>query len=58
MKMEVVSCAGFVILFFSPLFLFDVGFQLSFASVFGILLLSDRLRNSLKNGLSQTQSTA
>ena len=30
--------SGLIILFFSPLFLFDVGFQLSFASVFGILL--------------------
>ncbi|MGB2979717.1 MAG: ComEC/Rec2 family competence protein [Candidatus Zixiibacteriota bacterium] len=38
MKMEAVSCASLVILFFSPLFLFDVGFELSFASVFGILL--------------------
>jgi predicted membrane metal-binding protein len=38
MKMKVVSCASLVILFFSPLFLFDVGFQFSFASVFGILL--------------------
>ncbi len=36
---NVVSFSGLVILFFSPLFLFDVGFQLSFASVFGILFL-------------------
>lgn len=40
---NVVSFAGLIILFFSPLFLFDVGFQLSFASVFGILLLYPRL---------------
>ena len=40
---NVVSFAGLVILFFSPLFLFDVGFQLSFASVFGILLLYPQL---------------
>jgi len=41
--LNVVSFAGLIILFFSPLFLFDVGFQLSFASVFGILLLYPRL---------------
>jgi len=41
---NVVSFAGLVILFFSPLFLFDVGFQLSFASVFAILLLYPQLR--------------
>ncbi|UCB52119.1 MAG: ComEC/Rec2 family competence protein [Candidatus Zixiibacteriota bacterium] len=41
--MNVLSFAGLVILLFSPLFLFDVGFQLSFASVFGILLLYPRL---------------
>ena len=40
---NVASFAGLIILFFSPLFLFDVGFQLSFASVFGILLLYPRL---------------
>lgn len=41
---NVVSFAGLIILFVSPLFLFDVGFQLSFASVFGILLLYPHLR--------------
>lgn len=41
---NVVSFAGLVILFFSPLFLFDVGFQLSFASVFAILLLYPELK--------------
>jgi|GEM_PF-722585 len=41
--MNVLSFAGLVILAFSPLFLFDVGFQLSFASVFGILVLYPRL---------------
>jgi competence protein ComEC len=40
---NVVSFAGLVILFFSPLFLFDVGFQLSFASVLGILVLYPQL---------------
>jgi competence protein ComEC len=40
---NVVSFSGLVILLYSPLFLFDVGFQLSFASVFAILLLYPRL---------------
>jgi competence protein ComEC len=41
---NVVSFSGLVILCYSPLFLFDVGFQLSFASVFAILLLYPELR--------------
>lgn len=41
---NVVSFAGLLILSFSPLFLFDVGFQLSFASVFAILFLYPQLR--------------
>ncbi len=41
---NVVSFAGLMILFVSPLFLFDVGFQLSFASVFGILLVYPKLK--------------
>jgi competence protein ComEC len=41
---NVVSFSGLVILFYSPLFLFDVGFQLSFASVFAIFLLYPELR--------------
>jgi competence protein ComEC len=40
---NVVSFAGMVILSVSSLFLFDVGFQLSFASVFAILLLYPQL---------------
>jgi competence protein ComEC len=40
---NLVSFSALVILLFSPLFLFDVGFQLSFASVFGIVLLVPRL---------------
>jgi competence protein ComEC len=39
-----VSFSGLAILLFSPLFLFDVGFQLSFASVFAILLLYPELK--------------
>ncbi len=40
---NVVSFAGLVILACSPLYLFDVGFQLSFASVLGILILYPQL---------------
>jgi len=40
---NVVSFAGLVILSVSPLYLFDVGFQLSFASVFAIVLLYPQL---------------
>jgi len=40
---NLVSFSAFVILLFSPLFLFDVGFQLSFASVFAIVLLVPKL---------------
>ncbi len=42
---NMVSFAGLVILSISPLFLFDVGFQLSFASVFAILLLYPQFKN-------------
>jgi competence protein ComEC len=42
---NMVSFAGLVILSVSPLFLFDVGFQLSFASVFAILLLYPRFKS-------------
>lgn len=44
---NIVSFAGLVILFVSPLFLFDVGFQLSFTSVFAILLLYPHFKNLL-----------
>ncbi|MCK4385814.1 MAG: DNA internalization-related competence protein ComEC/Rec2, partial [candidate division Zixibacteria bacterium] len=40
---NLVSFSALVILLFSPLFLFDVGFQLSFASVFAIVLLIPKL---------------
>jgi competence protein ComEC len=40
---NIVSFAALLILLFSPLFLFDAGFLLSFASVFGILLLYPKL---------------
>lgn len=44
---NMVSFAGLVILAVSPLFLFDVGFQLSFASVFAILLLYPQFKKLL-----------
>lgn len=44
---NMVSFAGLVILSVSPLFLFDVGFQLSFASVFAILLIYPQLKSLL-----------
>ena len=51
---NVVSFSGLVILFFSPLFLFDVGFQLSFASVFGILLLYPQLSKLVSKYVSRS----
>ncbi|KPL00722.1 MAG: hypothetical protein AMJ91_03520 [candidate division Zixibacteria bacterium SM23_73_3] len=51
---NVVSFAGLVILFFSPLFLFDVGFQLSFASVFGILFLYPQLSRLVSKYISRS----
>jgi competence protein ComEC len=44
---NLVSFSALAILLFSPLFLFDVGFQLSFASVFGIVLLVPKLSKVL-----------
>jgi competence protein ComEC len=44
---NLVSFSALVILLFSPLFLFDVGFQLSFASVFGIVFLVPQLSKVL-----------
>ena len=46
-----ISLAGIVVLIFQPLFLFDVGFLLSFGAVFGIVLLSkffDKLFEKLR----------
>lgn len=43
-----VSLAGVLILLFAPLFLFDLGFLLSFAGVFGIFFLYPVLKNALK----------
>jgi competence protein ComEC len=46
-----ISCACIVLLIFEPLFLFNVGFQLSFAAVFGIGVLTapvERLLAKLK----------
>ncbi len=51
---NVVSFAGLAILFFSPLFLFDVGFQLSFVSVFAILLLYPKLSKLVSRYISRS----
>ena len=42
------SLAGVIVLMFQPLFLFDVGFLLSFGSVFGIFLLSKKIQTLLE----------
>lgn len=44
-----ISFAGILILLFSPLSVFDVGFQLSFASVFGIILTINSIKLIIKN---------
>ncbi len=40
-------CVAFVMLLMQPLYLFSIGFLLSFASVFGILIFSERLQRVL-----------
>lgn len=42
------SLAGIIVLIFQPLYLYDVGFLLSFGSVFGILLLSKQISKLLQ----------
>jgi competence protein ComEC len=51
---NLVSFSALVILLFSPLFLFDVGFQLSFASVFAIVLLVPKLSQVLSKYVSKS----
>jgi competence protein ComEC len=51
---NLVSFSALVILLFSPLFLFDVGFQLSFASVFAIVLLVPKLSEVLSKYVSKS----
>lgn len=51
---NLVSFSALVILLFSPLFLFDVGFQLSFASVFGIVLLVPKLSGILSKYVNKS----
>jgi competence protein ComEC len=51
---NVVSFAGLLILSFSPLFLFDVGFQLSFASVFAILILYPQFKKLMPKTLGSS----
>jgi competence protein ComEC len=54
---NVVSFAGLIILSESPLFLFDVGFQLSFASVFAILLLYPQLSKPVSKYVNRSHKT-
>ncbi|MFQ6003469.1 MAG: ComEC/Rec2 family competence protein, partial [Candidatus Zixiibacteriota bacterium] len=51
---NLVSFSAFLILLFSPLFLFDVGFQLSFASVFAIVLLVPKLSKVLSKYVNKS----
>jgi ComEC/Rec2-related protein len=44
-----ISFAGILILLFHPTSLFDVGFQMSFASVFGIILVANSARVFIKS---------
>ena len=53
---NVVSFAGLVILSFSPLFLFDIGFQLSFASVLGILILYPQLSRMVSRYVDRSRT--
>lgn len=52
---NLVSFSGLVILSVSPLFLFDVGFQLSFASVFAILLVYPELSKLVSKYVSRSR---
>ncbi|MBE7076805.1 MAG: ComEC/Rec2 family competence protein [Clostridiales bacterium] len=42
-----ISIAGIIIFLFNPLCVFDIGFQMSFACVFGIALFSTPIKNAL-----------
>ena len=42
--------AAFILLFWQPFFLFDIGFQLSFSAVLGILLFAEPLEKLLPQG--------
>lgn len=44
-----ISFAGILILFFSPTSIFDIGFQMSFASVFGIILVAFSAKFAIKS---------
>jgi competence protein ComEC len=54
---NLVSSSALIILLFSPLHLFDVGFQLSFASVFGIVLLVPKLSQLLSKYVNKSHKT-
>lgn len=53
---NIVSFAALLILFFSPLFLFDAGFLLSFVSVFGILLLYPKLSRMVSKYIEKSHT--
>ena len=55
--LNLVSFSALIILLFSPLHLFDVGFQLSFASVFAIVLLVPKLSQLLSKYVSKSRKT-
>lgn len=50
-NLSVVMISGIIILSIKPYFLFDLGFQLSFMSVIGIILLKDTFFSGTKNKL-------
>jgi competence protein ComEC len=54
---NVVAFAGLIILACSPLYLFDVGFQLSFVSVLGILVLYPQLSKMVSKYLNRSNKS-
>lgn len=56
--LNVVSLVGFAMLLVKPLWLLSLSFQLSFAGVFSVLLLSGKLRNCLDFGSKKLEESA